>query len=73
MGTGGRTRGSSKADGGKCGIATSASDDDMGSRAGCALESGTTESADSDDENSIIGVAGQGRFPPNLKLFIRCS
>ena len=74
MGADDRTRGASKVDGGKCGIAaTSAGDDGTDSRAGSACVSGTAESADSDDENWITGVAGQGKFPPNLKLFILCS
>lgn len=54
MDTGGRTV--SKDDGGKCGIATSASDDGTGSRIGCALESGAAESADSDN-SWIRGVS----------------
>ena len=73
VGTDGRTREASKVDDGKCEIATPASDDDIGSHAGCASESGTAESTDSDDDNWIIGGAGQGKFPPNLKLFILCS
>lgn len=63
----------SRVDGGKCGIATAARDDGMGSRAGCAFELRAAESADSDNDNWITGVSGLEIFSPALKLFTLCS